>query len=85
MPGNSELKTLDAHHREAFVTIMEIFDELSDGAFRKGYRTASAPERVTEWDNLTPDDYARLVELKGEEWVRLQGAEIERLRKKVRV
>lgn len=65
--------------------VLDVMDKMSGGAFKKGTREATPLERVTEWDALTPEQHTQLEEKMGPDWVMKQGAEIERLRKQVKI
>ena len=81
--GLSAFQAVDTHVKTAYQVWFEVLDSLSGGCFSKGYRDATDLERIREWDALTPAHFERLRDRKGDEWVMKQGAEIERLRKKI--
>ena len=77
---NSQVKTLEVASREAMFYVFNIFDEMTGGCFKKGYRDMSKVERLNEWDMLGPEQFEQLKQTKGPEWLASQGAEIERIR-----
>ena len=84
MSADSHIGEFDLMTREAMGYVRDIMDEITGGCFKKGYRPATAIERVKEWDALTPESTQRLADVKGADWVYRHGSEIERLRKLTR-
>lgn len=80
----SPVEKLDSGQRQALSYWMSLMDGFTGGAFKRGYREMTPAERVMEWDNLTPEQMEMLRERKGDEWVLDYGAQIEKLRSKVR-
>ena len=79
--GKTEIMEFDAQTKTSFLLWMDIMNDLTGGAFRRGYRPALDSERIHEWDMLTQEQIQMLRESKGDEWLAKQGAEIDKLRK----
>lgn len=77
----SRSKDLDRASQEALFYVFNVFDEMTGGAFKRGYREATKPEQLAEWDALPPDQLEMLKQHKGAEWVGNYGAQMERIRK----
>jgi hypothetical protein len=69
--------------RSAMHYWVSVLDETTGGAITRGYREATALERMKEWDGLAAEQIEKLKAVKGEEWVIKQAAEVERLRVEV--
>ncbi len=82
MPSN-DYQFMEQNGRAAMIYVLDIMDGLTGGAFQRGYREATAVERIMEWDALTAEQMAMLRERQGDEWLLQQGGAIEKLRKQV--
>ena len=72
---------MDESGKAAMQYVLKIFDGITGGAFSRGWREPTVPERIQEWDGLPPEMMQTLRDRMGDEWVLKQGAEIEKLRR----
>jgi hypothetical protein len=80
---DSRAKDLELITREAVFFVFNLFDDLTGGAMKRGWRDMTKPELVMEWDTLTPEQFDILREKKGDEWLAARGAEIEKIRREL--
>ena len=76
----SELETMS---KDAMFYMFQLMDDITGGCFKKGYREATAAERIQEWDQLPGQAFDMLREKKGEDWLADQAAQVERLRREM--
>jgi hypothetical protein len=79
-----DVSDLDEQTKQAMHYMFTVMDGLTGGSLSRGWREATAAERVAEWDNLAAEQIMMLQQRKGAEWFYEQGAAIEKLRRQLK-
>lgn len=78
--GKDKFQVLDDNMKAALERYSRAFNNLTGGAFTKGYREATDSDRIAEWEHMAPAQIDQLRTIKGDEWVYKYQAEITKLK-----
>lgn len=83
LSAKSRATDLDQASREALFYVFNVFDEATGGALKRGWKEATKPEQLAEWDALPPEQMEQVRQKWGNERLNAYGAQMERIRKEL--